>query len=325
MKKNLAHWCLLCKKSYTSVACHNMSYPIGIDLGTTNSVACVYRRGQAETIPVENRAVMPSAISVLPNGDVLVGTQAKSRAMINPEQSVTSAKRVIGDGTMQWDIAGTIYTPVDVSSLIIKKLKEGAEAFLREAVDDAVVTVPAYFNNNQKRDTKLAAEAAGLNVIQLLPEPTAAAISYGLDKGRDQMIMVYDFGGGTFDVSILEIQGNRFKVIAVDGDFELGGDDLDLLLVDYLLDLLKKKTQQDLGILHSLFKRNKKKPVERAPKEMLLAKQQLKEIAEKAKKDLSEANTAYIQVPTILGTSLDEELPIKTYNKMITPLVDETE
>ncbi len=302
-----------------------MSYPIGIDLGTTNSVACVYRRGQVETIPVENRTIMPSAVSVLPDGAILVGMQAKSRAIINPEQSVTSAKRFIGDGKTEWKISEKYYTPVDVSCLVVRHMKAAAAVFLGEEVKDAVITVPAYFNNNQKRDTKLAAEAAGLNVIQLLPEPTAAAISYGLDKGKDQTIMVYDLGGGTFDVSILEIQGNRFKVIAVDGDFTLGGDDFDLLLVDHLIDLLKNKTKQDVGILRSLFKRGKKEKVsERASKDILLAKQQLKEIAEKAKKDLSESNTTFVQIPNILGVALDDEISLDTYNRMIAPLVDET-
>ena len=298
-----------------------MSYPIGIDLGTTNSVACVYRRGQIETIAVENRAIMPSAISVLSNGQVLVGMQAKSRAMIDPENSVTSAKRYIGDGKTQWQIGKKSYTPLDVSSLVIKKLKESAEAFLKEPVTQAVVTVPAYFNNYQKQDTKKAAEAAGLNVLQLLPEPTAAAISYGLDKGKDQTIMVYDLGGGTFDVSILEVNGNHFKVMAVDGDFHLGGDDFDLLVVEHLVEILQKKTKQDLGIFRALFSMGKR---ENVSKELLLAKQQLKEVAEKAKKELSESETTLIQIPNILGTSLDEEISLKTYNRLITPLVDKT-
>ncbi len=299
-----------------------MGYPVGIDLGTTNSVACVYRRGQVETIPVENHLVMPSAISVLPDGNVLVGMQAKNRAIISPDQSVTSAKRFIGDGITSWNIFNKQYTPSDVSTFIIKHLKEAASAFLGDEVSDAVVTVPAYFNNNQKRDTKLAAESAGLNVIQLLPEPTAAAISYGLDKGKDQTIMVYDLGGGTFDVSILQIQGNRFQVIAVDGDFNLGGDDFDILLADRFINILKKKTRKNLDILISLFiGRSEKKETS---KEMLLAKQQLKEVAEKAKKDLSESDTAFIQIPNILGVSLDEEVTVNEYNSLISPLVNKT-
>lgn len=302
-----------------------MGYPIGIDLGTTNSVVCVYRHGQVETIPVESRAIMPSAVSVLPNGEVLIGMQAKNRAMIDPENSVTSAKRYIGDGKTEWKIEGTIYTPIDVSRLVVKKLKESAEVFLGASVTEAVVTVPAYFSNNQKRDTRIAAEAAGLKVFQLMPEPTAAAISYGLDKGKDQTIMVYDLGGGTFDVSILKIQGNQFKVIAVDGDFYLGGDDFDLLLVEYLLEILQKKTKQDVGILRSLFQTKKKgQSQEKSPKELVLATQRLKEIAEKAKKDLSESDTAFVQIPNILGISLDEEISLKTYNRLITPLVDRT-
>ncbi len=283
---------------------------------------CLQACGQVETIPVENQSVLPSAISVLPDGNVLVGMQAKNRAMISPDQSVTSAKRFIGDGITFWNIFNKQYTPADVSTFIIKHLKEAASAFLGDEVSDAVVTVPAYFNNNQKRDTKLAAESAGLNVIQLLPEPTAAAISYGLDKGKDQTIMVYDLGGGTFDVSILQIRGNRFQVIAVDGDSNLGGDDFDILLADKFINILKKKTRKNLDILISLFMRRSEK--EETPKEMLLAEQQLKEVAEKAKKDLSESNTAYIQIPNILGVSLDEEITVNEYNTLISPLVNKT-
>ncbi|CAN2046381.1 VWFA domain-containing protein [Candidatus Magnetomoraceae bacterium gMMP-1] len=284
-----------------------MVHPIGIDLGTTNSVCCVYRRGQTETIPIENRSTMPSAISVLPDGNILIGMQGKNRAIIYPDQSVTSAKRFIGDGKTKWKILGKEYEPVDVSSLIIKQLKEVATAFLNNEVTDAVITVPAYFNNNQKRHTRMAAEAAGLNVIQLLPEPTAAAISYGLDKEKDQTIMVYDLGGGTFDVSILKIQQNQFKVIAVDGNFNLGGDDFDFLLVDYLFNILKKKINKEIS-----------------NKEILLARQQLKEVSEKAKKDLSESDTAFVSLPNILGYSLEEEISIDDYNSMISHLVEQT-
>ena len=196
-----------------------MTYPIGIDLGTTNSVVCVLRRGGVETISVDGRLIMPSAISVRQDGTVLIGHIAKSRVMLDPTQSVTSAKRNIGDGKTKWQIANKSYTPIEVSALVLGRLKAAAESFLGEAVTKAVITVPAYFNNNQKRDTKLAREAAGLRVLQLLPEPTAAAISYGLDKGRDQTILVYDLGGGTFDVSVLKVQANQFQVLAVDGDF----------------------------------------------------------------------------------------------------------
>ena len=302
-----------------------MVYPIGIDLGTTNSVACVWRKGQVETIPVEGRQALPSAISIRPDGNVLVGFAAKQRAMMNPEESVTSAKRVIGDGKTQWEILGKTYTPVDVSAMLLGRLREIAGAHLGGDVRDAVITVPAYFNNHQKRDTKAAGEAAGFNVLQLLPEPTAAAISYGLDKGKDQVIMVYDLGGGTFDVSILEVKGNRFQAVAVDGDFQLGGDDFDLLLVDHLIGLLEKRTKKDMGILRSLLRRRKKGERKgEATQEMLLARQKLKEIAEETKKELSESDTATVIVSDILGTSLEEEIELGTYNGLIRPFVERT-
>ncbi|MFN7716628.1 MAG: Hsp70 family protein [Pseudanabaenaceae cyanobacterium] len=301
-----------------------MGYSIGIDLGTTNSVACVWRRGTVETIPIDGRATMPSALSVRPDGALLVGQSAKKRAELEPEQSITSAKRYIGDGKTQWQIGNKIYTPVDAAAVVLKQLKTAAEKYLGEAVTEAVITVPAYFNNNQKRDTKLAGEAAGFKVLQLLPEPTAAAISYGLDRGKDQTLLVYDLGGGTFDVSVLSVKGNRFQAIAVDGDFNLGGDDFDLLLVEYLISLIKKRSQFDLdGFLDALLGRSKDKKIG-TPHEILIAKQRLKEAAEKAKIELSESGRTRVTMPEILGTSLDEEITIDTYNRLITPLVDRT-
>jgi molecular chaperone DnaK (HSP70) len=301
-----------------------MGYSIGIDLGTTNSVACVWRRGTVETIPIDGRATMPSALSVRPDGALLVGQSAKKRAELEPEQSITSAKRYIGDGKTQWQIGNKIYTPVDAAAVVLKQLKTAAEKYLGEAVTEAVITVPAYFNNNQKRDTKLAGEAAGFKVLQLLPEPTAAAISYGLDRGKDQTLLVYDLGGGTFDVSVLSVKGNRFQAIAVDGDFNLGGDDFDLLLVEYLISLIKKRSQFDLdGFLDALLGRSKDKKIG-TPHEILIAKQRLKEAAEKAKIELSESGRTRVTMPEILGISLDEEITIDTYNRLITPLVDRT-
>lgn len=301
-----------------------MSYSIGIDLGTTNSVACVWRRGTVETIPIDGRATMPSALSVRPDGALLVGQSAKKRAELEPEQSITSAKRYIGDGKTQWQIGNKIYTPMDAAATVLKQLKTAAEKYLGESVTEAVITVPAYFNNNQKRDTKLAGEAAGFRVLQLLPEPTAAAISYGLDRGKDQTLLVYDLGGGTFDVSVLSVKGNRFQAIAVDGDFNLGGDDFDLLLVEYLISLIKKRSQFDLeNFLDTLLGRSKNQKLG-TPHEILIAKQRLKEAAEKAKIELSESNRTRVTMPEILGASLDEEITIDTYNRLITPLVDRT-
>ncbi len=301
-----------------------MGYSIGIDLGTTNSVACVWRRGTVETIPIDGRATMPSALSVRPDGALLVGQAAKKRAELEPEQSIVSAKRFIGDGKTQWQIGNKIYTPMDAAAVVLKQLKIAAEKHLGESVTEAVITVPAYFNNNQKRDTKLAGEAAGFKVLQLLPEPTAAAISYGLDRGKDQTILVYDLGGGTFDVSVLSVKGNRFQAIAVDGDFNLGGDDFDLVLVEHLISILKKRSQFDLeSFLDTLLGRNKNKQLG-TPHEILVAKQRLKEAAEKAKIELSQSNRTQITIPEILGVALDEEITIDTYNRLIAPLVDRT-
>ena len=300
----------------------HMAYPVGIDLGTTNSVVCVWRRGNVETIPGDSELVMPSAISVRPDGSVLIGRTAKARLMVEPLDSVISAKRNIGDGKTVWKIHGKSYTPMDVSAIILKRMKEAAELYLKEKVSEAVITVPAYFNNNQKRDTKAAGEAAGLKVLQLLPEPTAAAVSYGLDKGKDQTIMVYDLGGGTFDVSILSVRGNQFRVVAVDGDFNLGGDDFDLLIVELLMRELQKKSRADMGLLDSLFKKKRRLAV--ASTDMLKAQGLLKEAAEKAKKELSESDATTIIIPQILDSNLEVELTLAAYNKMITPLVDKT-
>jgi len=297
-----------------------MGYSIGIDLGTTNSVACVWRRGNVETIAVDGRATMPSAISVRPDGAVLVGQAAKKRAELEPEQSIVSAKRFIGDGKTEWKIGNKVYTPMDAAAIVLGQLKVAAEKHLGQSVTEAVITVPAYFNNNQKRDTKLAGEAAGFKVLQLLPEPTAAAISYGLDRGKDQTILVYDLGGGTLDVSVLSVKGNRFQAIAVDGDFNLGGDDFDLVLVEHLISILKKRSQFDL---ESFLDTSKAKGLG-TPHEILVAKQRLKEAAEKAKIELSQSNRTQITIPEILGVALDEEITIDTYNRLIAPLVDRT-
>ena len=298
-----------------------MSYSIGIDLGTTNSVACVWRRGRPETLTVDGRTTLPSAISVRPNGNVLIGKAANARSLLEPTESVTSAKRHIGDGKISWLIGNKTYTPIEVDALILGRLKEAASDFLGENVTEAVITVPAYFNNNQKRDTKLAAEAAGFQVLQLLPEPTAAAISYGLDQGKDQTVLVYDLGGGTFDVSVLKVQGNRFSVVAVDGDFNLGGDDFDLLLAEHLVGLLQKQATTDLKPVLELLRQPERI---NAPRRFLIARARLREAAEAAKIELALSDTTQVTIPDILGTLLDEEITIKTYNRLIEPLVAKT-
>ena len=298
-----------------------MAYPIGIDLGTTNSVACIYRRAQVETVLVDGRSTLASAISVRSDGPVLVGQAAKARSLLEPTQSVISAKRSIGDGKTSWNIYGQSYTPIDVGALILKRLKEASETFLQETVTEAVITVPAYFNNNQKRDTKLAAETAGFKVLQLLPEPTAAAISYGLDQGKDQTILVYDLGGGTFDVSILKVKSNRFSVVAVDGNFNLGGDDFDLVLAEHLVELLQKETSTDLSQLIELLRQP---GFIDAPRRLLVARARLKEAAEVAKIELALSDSTQVTIPDILGTLLDEEITIETYNRLIEPLIEGT-
>lgn len=302
-----------------------MTYPVGIDLGTSNSVASVWYRGEAVVVPVEGHTTLPSAISVKPDGNVLIGLAAKSRAQIEPANSVMSVKRFIGDGKTKWKIEGKTYTPVDVSSMVLRRLKQAAEEYLKQSVTKAVVTVPAYFSHTQKQDTKLAAEAVGLEVLQLLPEPTAAAVHYGLNQGKDQTLLVYDLGGGTFDVSVLKVKDNQFDVVGVDGDFHLGGDDFDMLLVDYLIGLIEKQTKKDLGFFRALCQRKKKQKNEEAPShEMLLARLRLKEVAEAAKIELSEANRTHVHLPNIMGTSLDEDITIDTYNSLISPMVEQT-
>lgn len=296
-----------------------MSYALGIDLGTTNSVVCVSRFGSINTIPIEGKPVIPSAISIKPEGKVLVGQAAKARSLIDPSNSITSAKRWIGDGKTTWEIHGKVYSPVDVSSYVLKRIKEVSEDYLGTKVNEAVITVPAYFNNNQKNETRLAAVQAGFKVLQLLAEPTAAAISYGLDKGKDQTIMVYDLGGGTFDVSLLTVKGNKFDVIAVDGDSELGGDDFDLAVVEYFIDhlgLKKKfsKAVQNKGLVS----------LQSIDHELLKVWQKLKEAAQKAKIELSESDLTKVMVPNVFEDTLDVNLSLATYNKLIEHLVDRT-
>ncbi len=286
-----------------------MKYALGIDLGTTNSVVSVYRKGKVESVSIEGGKTVPSVVSFKNKDTMLVGKMAKPRVIIDPEHSIVSVKRFMGDRKKKYSVYGKDYTPVDVSSIILKKLVEGAEKQLGEKIKDVIITVPAYFTDAQKEDTRKAGEKAGLNVLRLLPEPTAAAIAYGLDKGKDQTIMVYDLGGGTFDVSILEISGNKFHVKAVDGNSKLGGDDFDNKIVDFLLDELYKQGK-DIKNDQS--------------KEAKIAKQKLKEAAEKAKIELSEAQSTHITIPEVLGVGLDVELTLQKYNKLIEEYLKET-
>jgi molecular chaperone DnaK (HSP70) len=285
-----------------------MTYAVGIDLGTTNSVIAIYRRGSAETLRIDGRSTMPSVVSFRDDTNILVGQPAKSRLLLDPENTVASTKRFMGDRSKSYKLAGNSLTPVNIASLILKRLVESARKELGNAeIWDAVITVPAYFTSAQKEDTKRAGEEAGLNVLLLLPEPTAAAIAYGLDKGKDQTLMVYDLGGGTFDVSVLKISGNKFDVQAVGGNGSLGGDDFDNAIADWTSKDFKSKTGIDL--------------LAEKGKAAMSARQRLKEAAETAKIELSQSDRAVIAIPDCLGHPIELEITLAQYNKLIEPML----
>ncbi len=287
-----------------------MSLAIGIDLGTSNSVVSVYRRGVAEIVPVDGNSIMPSVVSFRDDGSALVGRPAKARMLSEPESTVASVKRFMGDRDKVYRIHGESYSPVMISALILKRLVEGASRKLGEKIRDAVITVPAYFTEAQREDTLRAGEAAGLNVLQLLPEPTAAAIAYELDRGTRQTIMVYDLGGGTFDVSVLTVEYNQFKVKAVGGNSRLGGDDFDQALVTWAAERFRAESGIDL--------------VQDSTPEGIKARHRLKEAAEAAKIELSESDSAVIALPDCLGRPLEVEVSLEEYNSLILPLVKQT-
>ena len=280
---------------------------IGIDLGTTNSCVSVMEGSQPTVIQnSEGKRTTPSAIAFMDNGEVKVGDPAKRQAIINPERTITSIKRFMGrkydevqdelkqfsyplnkgrNDTVRVNIGDKEYTPQELSAMVVQKMKRTAEEYLGEDVTDAVVTVPAYFNDAQRQATKEAGEIAGLNVNRIINEPTAASIAYGLDKKEeDQTIAVFDLGGGTFDISILELGDGVFEVKATNGDTHLGGDDFDNVLIDYLADEFKQENNIDL-------------------RQDNMALQRLKETAEKAKVELSNGNESEINLPYI--TSID--------------------
>lgn len=287
-----------------------MTYAVGIDLGTTNSVASVFRRGVVETIAIDGRSTMPSVVSIRQDGSILVGQAAKARLLLDPENTVASAKRFMGNQNKFYQAGGQSLSPVDISSMVLKRIVESVRETLGEDIRDAVITVPAYFTEAQREDTRKAGEAAGLNVLHLVPEPTAAAIAYGLDKGKDQTIMVYDLGGGTFDLSILAVQGNRFEVKAVGGDSNLGGDDFDQTIINWAIAKFKEQTEIDLQNDNS--------------RQGLMARQRLKEAAEIAKIELSVSDSAMIAVPDCFGHPLELEISITEYNDLIAPLLQRT-
>jgi molecular chaperone DnaK len=257
-----------------------MARAVGIDLGTTNSVVAVLEGGEPTVIAnAEGSRTTPSVVAFAKNGEVLVGEVAKRQAVTNVDRTIRSVKRHMGEN---WtvDIDGKKYTPQEISARILMKLKRDAEAYLGETITDAVITVPAYFQDAQRQATKEAGGIAGLNVLRIVNEPTAAALAYGLDKGDDQTILVFDLGGGTFDVSLLEIGEGVVEVKATSGDNHLGGDDWDQRLVDHFVKQFKNAHGVDLS---------KDK----------MALQRLREAAEKAKIELSSSMETNVNLPYI--------------------------
>ncbi|CAB3392967.1 MULTISPECIES: molecular chaperone DnaK [Kyrpidia] len=257
-----------------------MGKVIGIDLGTTNSCVAVMEGGEPVVIPnAEGGRTTPSVVAFTKTGERLVGDVAKRQAITNPDRTIISIKRHMGSD-YRVTIDDKSYTPQQISAMILQKLKADAEAYLGETITQAVITVPAYFNDSQRQATVDAGKIAGLDVLRIVNEPTAASLAYGLDKEEDQTILVFDLGGGTFDVSILELGDGVFEVKATSGNNRLGGDDFDQRIIDYLIDQFKKETGIDLS-------------------QDRMALQRLKDAAEKAKKELSSALTTTISLPFI--------------------------
>jgi molecular chaperone DnaK len=310
-----------------------MSKVIGIDLGTTNSCVAVYEGGEAKIIPnKEGKNTTPSVVAFTDKGEILVGDPAKRQAITNPDKTIYSVKRIMGlmmneekakeahdkvtykivdkNGMAAVDVAGKVYTPQEISAKILSKLKADAESYLGQAVTDAVITVPAYFNDAQRKATKEAGTIAGLNVLRIINEPTASALAYGLDSKGDEKVLVYDLGGGTFDVTVLEISEGTFEVLSTDGNAFLGGDDFDNKIVDFLATEFKSDHGIDL----------------KADK---MALQRLKDAAENAKKELSSAEETEINLPFITADAtgpkhLVVKLTRAKFEGMIDDLVKET-
>ena len=310
-----------------------MSKPIGIDLGTTNSAMAVYENGEAKIIAnKEGRNTTPSVVAFTDKGEILVGEPAKRQMVTNPKKTIYSVKRIMGlmcnedkakeakerlpynivdkNGACAIEIEGKVYTPQEISAKILMKLKEDAEAYLGQEVKDVVITVPAYFNDAQRKATKEAGTIAGLNVLRIINEPTAAALAYGLDKKESENIAVYDLGGGTFDVTILETGDGVVEVLATGGDAFLGGDDFDNRIIDYVADEFKKENGIDL-------------------KADMMALQRLKEAAENAKKELSSATETEINLPFITADAsgpkhLVMKLTRAKFESLIEDLVEKT-
>jgi molecular chaperone DnaK len=310
-----------------------MSKVIGIDLGTTNSCVAVYEGGEAKIISnKEGKNTTPSIVAFTDKGDVLVGDPAKRQAITNPEKTIYSIKRIMGlmmdeehakdamskvgykivnrNGAAAVEIAGKTYTPQEISAKILTKLKTDAESYLGTTVTDAVITVPAYFNDAQRKATQEAGTIAGLNVLRIINEPTAAALAYGLDKKGEEKVIVYDLGGGTFDVTVLEIGDGTFEVLSTDGNAFLGGDDFDNRIIDWLADDFNSEFGIDL-------RKDK------------MAHQRLKDEAEKAKKELSSTTETEINLPFITADATGPKHLVKTltrakFESMTDDLVSET-
>lgn len=287
-----------------------MSKVIGIDLGTTNSVVAVMEGGEPTVITnTEGSRLTPSVVGFSKTGERLVGQLAKRQAVSNPENTISSIKRHMGENYTV-DIQGKKYTPQEISAMILQKLKEDAESYLGEKVTQAVITVPAYFNDGQRQATKDAGKIAGLDVLRIVNEPTAAALAYGLDKGGDGKILVFDLGGGTFDVSILELGDGVFEVKATNGNTHLGGDDFDNKVMEWMISEFKKETGIDLS-------------------QDKMAEQRLKEAAEKAKIELSTVLSTNINLPFITADAtgpkhLDLTLTRAKFNELTEDLVQAT-
>ncbi|CAA9267286.1 MAG: Chaperone protein DnaK [uncultured Acidimicrobiales bacterium] len=286
-----------------------MAKAVGIDLGTTNSVVAALEAGEATVIPnAEGGRTTPSIVGFSKNGEVLVGEVAKRQAITNPDRTIRSVKRHMGTG---WtiEVDDKKYNPQEISARILQKLKRDAEAYLGDAVNQAVITVPAYFNDAERTATKEAGQVAGLEVLRIINEPTAAALAYGLEKeGADETVLVFDLGGGTFDVSVLEIGDGVFEVKATHGDVHLGGDDWDQRVMDWMISTFKAAEGIDLS--------NDK-----------MAMQRLKEAAEKAKIELSTTQSTQINLPFITATQegpkhLDTQLTRSRFQEMTADLVD---
>jgi len=310
-----------------------MGATIGIDLGTTNSCVSVYEGGEAKIIAnKEGKNTTPSIVAFTDKEEILVGDSAKRQAITNPEKTIYSIKRIMGlmmsedhakdamdkvgykivdkNGAAAVEIAGKVYTPQEISAKILMKLKTDAEAYLGQEVTDAVITVPAYFNDAQRKATQEAGTIAGLNVLRIINEPTAAALAYGLDKKGEEKVIVYDLGGGTFDVTVLEIGDGTFEVLSTDGNAFLGGDDFDNAIIDWLADDFKAEYGIDL-------------------RDDKMAHQRLKDEAEKAKKELSSASEIEINIPFITADATGPKHLVKTltranFENMTEDLVAET-